>query len=375
MMHRPILRQLTTFLSLVFGTLILTSPLLAQNQTQPESPDWRQSLQEQHQFSFEMGYILIFQAASNTIDDASNLLSGSYDVGLVWTPWTGGTWELGFEGGQIISHNKNEDLSANVGSNLGINDDLDNQDIVLSTLFYSHSFADDTFILTLGKFNQSDFLDANEIANDETTQFLATALVNNLTIPFPDDGLGANLWVNLSDNVYVTAGFGDGNAVSTYQPFNTFADGDFFYGAEVGYINTAQLSGNYRLTLWHAQTPTDDGSGIAISIDQHITSNLVAFARWGMGDEKITDFDQFLSLGIGIESPFGRESDLFAIGMAWADPSDPAVDQETIVEAFYRYQLNELMQITPSVQAIINPAASTESDTVYVVGLRLQTTW
>jgi hypothetical protein len=33
--------------------------------------------------------------------------------------------------------------------------------------------------------------DGNSFANDQTTQFLNGALVNNPTIPFPDRGLGA----------------------------------------------------------------------------------------------------------------------------------------------------------------------------------------
>jgi porin len=163
--------------------------------------------------------------------------------------------------------------------------------------------------------------------------------------------------------------------VSTYSPFHTIDDGDFFYAAEVGYNNTAALSGTYRLMAWHNQTPDNDGSGLAISVDQHIADNLVAFARWGFGDDKVTDFEQFISAGLGIEAPFGRADDLFAVGMAWADPSDDTLDKETIVEAFYRYQLNDLMQLTPAVQAVLDPAESTQSGTVYVFSLRLQTTW
>ena len=102
------------------------------------------------------------------------------------------------------------------------------------------------------------------MANDETTQFLSTALVNNMTIPFPDDGLGVNLWANLSENVYVTAGFFDNNAVNTHSPFPSFAEGDYFYIGEVGFINTSDLSGNYRLTVWNSQTTDANGCGIAV---------------------------------------------------------------------------------------------------------------
>lgn len=323
----------------------------------------------------EMGYTLIFQMASDVEDDSNSLLSGSYDLGITWSPIQTGSLSIGIEGGQILSHNDDEDLGANVGSIMGINDDLDNLAIVLSGLAWTQSFYNDALVINIGKIQMSDFFDANEVANDETTQFLSTALVNNLTIPFPDDGLGINLWANLSENVYATFGMADNNAVGTYSPFKTVDEGDFFYAAELGYIHTGKHPGNYRLTVWHAQTPADDGNGIAISIDQHLTDNLVVFGRWGMGDEKIGDFEQFVSAGLGIESPFGRAGDLFAVGFAWANPSDITVDEETIVEAFYRYQLNDKMELTPSIQAVINPAASTDSATVYVAALRLQMTW
>ncbi|MBN4061254.1 carbohydrate porin [bacterium AH-315-I18] len=284
------------------------------------------------------------------------------------------------EGGQIISHNRAEDLSANIGSSMGINDDLDNQDAVLSELYYSHTFntsqkPENQFILTLGKIDQACFFDANEIANCGNSQFLATPLDNNMAIPFPDKGLGANLLLNLSENFYITTGMGDNHADARESGFTTISDGDFFYATELGFIKTHNRTGNYRLMVWHNQTITNDGNGIAISIDQHITDNLVLFTRWGMGDQAITDVQQFFSAGVGIVSPFGREEDLSGIGIAWANPSDDAIGEETIFEMFYRYQLNNLMHITPSLQAVIDPANATESDTVYVFSLRLQTTW
>ncbi|HAI14787.1 MAG TPA: hypothetical protein DCM28_23980 [Phycisphaerales bacterium] len=356
--------------------LTVTIPIGAQQvQTDNASSDWRSQLEDNHGLAFELGYTLIFQSASKTLDDSHSLLSGSYDFGIEWSPIENGVLAIGIEGGQIISNSRDEDLGANVGSIMGINDDLDNEDLVLSGFSWTQSFNDESWIITLGKISLSDFFDANEIANDETAQFLSTALVNNMTIPFPDDGLGINLWANLSEHFYATFGVADSNAVTTHTPFRTVVDGDFFYSAELGFINTADLTGNYRVMLWHAQTPGVDGSGVAISIDQHIASNLVVFARWGMADEQLGDFEQFASAGLGIESPFGREDCLAAIGVAWADPSDPTVDQETILEAFYRYQLNDMMHITPSIQAIFNPADSPQSDTVYVAGLRLQTTW
>ena len=369
-MKKKLFTQAFSILVVLF--LSLTS--YAQEQTPVEISDWRSKLSEDHNLSFELGYTLIFQGASRYVDRSPALLSGSYDFGLTWQVIPEGEFNFVLEGGQIISNNRHEDLSGNIGSSLGINDDLDNQDAVLSEVNYTHAFDDDQLIFTIGKIDQSAFFDANEIANDETAQFLATPLVNNMAIAFPDNGLGFNVLFNACENFYITGGMGDSNADARESGFTTL-EGDYFYGGEVGFINTSKLPGTYRLTFWHTQTPDENGSGIAVSIDQHITDNLVLFGRWGDADKDVSDFETFASAGIGITCPLGRENDLAAIGIAWADPSDNTLGKETIVEAFYRYQLNDLMHLTPGIQAVIDPADAPESDTVYVFSLRLQTTW
>jgi hypothetical protein len=157
-------------------------------------------LAEQWNFELELGYTLIYQYASDVIDPSDDLLSGSYDIAGLWTAfddddgkWGRGQLGLLVEGGQIISHNDDEDLSANIGSALGVNDDLDNTDIAVTELWWSHAWADEQVVLTLGKIDQTVFFDTNRIANDQTTQFLATPLVNNPSVAFPDNGLGVNL--------------------------------------------------------------------------------------------------------------------------------------------------------------------------------------
>ena len=311
-----------------------------------------------------------------------NLLSGSYDFAGTWTlidDATLGLGTLGFlvEGGQILSHNRGEDLSANVGSIFGINDDLDTTDIAVTELWWSHTLLGESLIITLGKLDQTVFFDANAIANDETAQFLATPLVNNAAVAFPDNGLGANVMLAPADWLYVTAGFGDANAIATHSGFNTLEGDDLFVAAELGF--TPEIDGlgggNYRVLGWHTHSGDADGAGFALSFDQHATAQLVPFFRYGCGDDEVADFEQFVSAGLGVEAPFGRTDDLFAIGLAWGDPSDDELDEETLFEMFYRIQLLANVTLTPDVQLILDPADSDDDGPVVVGGLRLQATF
>lgn len=70
----------------------------------------------------------------------------------------------------------------------------------ITELWYEHALLDDTLRVRLGKMDITGgfecrgcpvSFDGSLYANDETGQFLNSALVNNPTIPFPDKGLGA----------------------------------------------------------------------------------------------------------------------------------------------------------------------------------------
>jgi porin len=330
-------------------------------------------LAEEHHFTFEFGYTLISQAATRTVDDSAHTLtSGSYDLSALWTPvhTEFGQGSIGFhlEGGHILDRDHNEDLSTNVGSILGIRDDLDNQEIALTELWWVWSI-NQTRIFTLGKIDPTAYFDANRIANDETTQFLATPLVNNLAAPFPDYGLGAVAEFHPADWFYINIGASDARANGGETGFNTVGE-DWFYAGEFGFIlDLDGHQGVYRFTVWGVDSDRgEDGTGFSLSFDQEVADHVVPFFRYGYGD--VTDFRRSVSGGVGFEGLLGRADDLLAVGAVWADASDRALGAETLIEVFYRVQVAEWLQVTPDVQFVIDPAQGTGASVVF--GLRVQ---
>ena len=59
----------------------------------------------------------------------------------------------------------------------------------------------------------------------------------------------------------------------------------------------------------------------------------------------------------------------------WSKPSDLLPDQrsQSLVEAFYRIQLTDSMQLTPDIQVVFDPSTRSDTDSVVVIGLRLTT--
>jgi len=345
----------------------------------------RDFTEQKADLTFELGVTVVFQAASDTVgpgDPTPVLLSFSYDFAGAWTPidnerWGVGTFGWLVEGGRPIGVSRTTDLTENAGAIFSVNDDLDSEPIAVTELWYSHRFNDELIVITIGKIDQTVFFDANRVANDETAQFLATPLVNNPAIAFPDNGLGINLTVTPNELFYASFGVGDANAVATRSGFNSIEMEEFFIAGEVGFTPTLERlgPGAYRLIVWTTEFDGESGSGFAVSFDQEvepIADGFVVFFRFGVGDDDVVDFDVFVSAGFGIEGPCNRPDDMFGVGVAWGDPTDPMVDDETVIETFYRIQLTDTLTVTPDLQFILDPGANPARDVIVVAGVRLQ---
>ena len=63
---------------------------------------------------------------------------------------------------------------------------------------------------------------------------------------------------------------------------------------------------------------------------------------------------------------------MLGIGFARGKPSDPLRRTESLIEVYWRLQLNPFVSITPDVQLVVDPADNPDEDRIWVVGARLQ---
>lgn len=169
---------------------------------------------------------------------------------------------LGIENALFYMHAEGtwsrEDIdNTSVGSYFGVNGDFASREAFnLIEAWYQQSLWDNTFQFRIGKLDMTGgfeckgcpvSFDGNMYANDENTQFLNAALVNNPTIPFPDYGLGVVLHWNPVEDWYLSVGAADAQADKRETGFNTtFHDEDYFvYMAETG-ITPRMDSANAR---------------------------------------------------------------------------------------------------------------------------------
>ncbi|MCM8789691.1 MAG: carbohydrate porin [Candidatus Omnitrophica bacterium] len=311
----------------------------------------------------------------------------------------GGRAFLHLEAGQGAGLEDNLVLYSNV------NRDADNDNNVRVTEFwYEQRLFNDKVALAFGKLDPTAYFDQNEVANDETTQFLGRIFRNSPTLEFPDNTAGIRLaylpveWLELGYGVF------DGNS-----DWEKIAD-NLFNMAQVNFkTNFLNLPGNYRFygwnnnvyhTKWVDTEKTKEATyGFGLSFDQELIDIVTLFTRYGWQNPKVYNpnimatgdlnysLEHSWSTGLQVEGkPWGREKDVFAFAVGQVIPSkdykkyttqitDPKAKPEGHLEAYYRIFVNDHLSISPDFQYIWNPFGKDVADdtnSIFVGGMRAQ---
>ena len=285
---------------------------------------------------------------------------------------------------------------ASVSSAFGVNADaIGNQGTVVKELYYQGPVFGNSFTIMVGKIDFTGVFDATAYADDECTQFLNAALVDDPTIPFPDYSLGAVLNWDMTDSWYLMGGVADAQANGRETGFRTtFHDEDyFFYALETGITAT---NSTYRVGLWNDPQPKAnadgvknyrDDVGVYTSCDRMLHKEnadpedgqgLGVFARYGYAPSKRNDITNFFSAGFQYQGLFdGRDDDVLGAAFAHGSFSNTAAssypeDYENALEVYYNAQVAPWFNLSPSIQYVANPGGSNTATDALVFGLRAQ---
>ena len=292
-------------------------------------------------------------------------------------------------------------LYSNVNRDAG---DSDNG-VEVTELWYEQALFKEKAALTFGKLDPTAYFDNNEVANDETTQFLGRVFRNSPTIEFPDNTAGIRLsympieWLELGYGVF------DGNS-----DWEKIGDNLFNIGQVTFKTNFFNRPGNYRLLGWNNNVyhtkwldtakEKEAAYGFGLSFDQKLTDITTAFCRYGWQNPEVYNpgitatsgdnysLEQSWSAGLQVEGkPWGREKDVLAFAVGQIFPSDdykkagsstittPNAKTEGHLEAYYNIHINDHLSISPDFQYIWNPFGKDIADDtrpVFVYGLRSQ---
>jgi len=318
---------------------------------------------------------------------------------------------LHLEPGQGVGAENELSLYSNV--NRDQNDT--NANVPITELWYEHYLFKKQVALTAGKLDPVNYLDQNEYAHDETTQFLARIFKQNPAIEWPDDNtLGGRLIIAPEIVPYLSLEASYFNANNTYEQIfdRPFVSAQLnVKPSMLSDVDREQWDGNYRFYWWsndlkHAklvgagESPADDvkknNTGFGISADQMLTDTFGVFARFGWerpdlelvstnpnaaqceaswsGGAQMTGkywhrADDVLAFGIGQVFPGKHYKDAGVAGTGGA--------AEGHFELYYKCQLFKWLALTPDFQWVWNPHGVNhdylgDDNTIFVYGVRGQ---
>jgi len=285
--------------------------------------------------------------------------------------------EASFLGSPGLNYNPSvEVITRNVGSVSTLNGNIYPFGAALDESILKFVSQSTRFVAGIGKVDLSNRFDTNRVANDSFQQFIAFALENNLSIPWPVyGGLGGFGRVHFGEHAYLSVGAAASVVDRAFRFGENLGDGNWIEMAELGAkVQVPWLGlGHYRLTPWHAEFPGGEGWGVGVNFDQALGHpDVVSFFRFGYGEPSATPIRTFVSGGVSWLRPFGRDNESAGIGFAWSDPSPgQGFQDETLVEFFYRFAILPWIHISPDLQIVYHPANDPKRTTVFVPGIRL----
>ena len=131
-----------------------------------------------------------------------------------------------------------------------------------------------------------------------------------------------------------------------------------------------------------------DDTGFYISCDQMLKrenteddQGLGAFFRYGYAPSRANDVTQFFSFGFQYTGLFeDRDEDVLGVGFAHGTLADTAKmtyndDYEAVGELYYNAKVTDYLNISPSIQYVMNPGGSQAVSDAVVLGVRAQITF
>jgi len=222
--------------------------------------------------------------------------------------------------------------------------------------------------ITAGRLDLTNYFDANAFANDESTQFISDALVNNQMLGLAVNGTGAAAEFDAKNGFRLKFGLQQSNTEAT-----NLSD-SMFTLSEVGYTFTpfSLPEGTYR--VWFRTDNSSDAAiqkGVGLSFDQKLSPAVGLFARFGQQEVETGGHDRFYSAGVSFQKGFiFNPEDSWGVG--YSQMNTVVGGQEKLVEGYYNFLLTEKLRLSFHLTGVVDSPEGAPKFGYLFPGVRLQ---
>ncbi len=353
--------------------------------------DWKRRVKEERGVAFGTSLYLLYQKASDSLPgEEDDALGHIFRYQGKWTVFQRDNGNKGQLVWRLESRSQVGGFQApgSLGGATGIkalvpgfayNEKFEFDIPVLSWIQY---FANGRAGFDVGRLAFDVYLDAFPF------QTLSKGSMNRSSIynpTLPTTGLGALGGVVkgfVTDNIWLGAQMYDANAVNGEFSPDTVEAGEWIRAVEIGYTPSFAQRGTNRVqfTYWEkdarTKAGTPKGSGWALSAASKLNDYMFPFFRYGHSDGGggVAAKDA-VSAGVQLTQDF---DEIWTIAVGWANPSSktfgPGLDDETLIETSYKFQLAKNFSLTPNLQLVFNPAGNPGESSIWIFGFRVMLT-
>jgi len=353
--------------------------------------DWKRRVNEERGVAFGTSLYLLYQKASDSLpgkeDDALGQIFRYQGKWTVFQRDNGNRGQLAWRL-ESRSHVGGFQAPGSLGGATGIkalvpgfayNEKFEFDVPVLSWIQH---FANGRAGFDVGRLAFDVYLDAFPF------QTLSKGSLNRSSIynpTLPTTGLGAIGGVVkgfVTDNIWLGAQMYDANAVNGEFDPDTVTEGEWIRAVEIGYTPSLAQRGTNRvqLTYWEkdarTKAGTPKGSGWALSAASKLNDTMFPFFRYGHSDGGGgVAAEDAVSAGVEFTQDF---DEIWTIALGWANPSSktfgPGLDDETLIETSYKFQLAKNFSLTPNLQLVFNPAGNPSESSIWIFGVKVMLT-
>jgi Carboxypeptidase regulatory-like domain len=220
--------------------------------------------------------------------------------------------------------------------------------------------------ISAGRLDLTNYFDRNAFANDETSQFISDALVNNPALGLAVNGVGVAGVYDPKNGFAFKAGLQQSNneATNLSEALYTLAEVDYL-------ARPPGLSeGNYRVWFRNDNTTGSNRGAVGASADQKFTHLFGVFGRYGTAEHD-DGRDHFYSVGFQIQNGVVFNP-LDYWGVGYAQTNLNAGDHERLAEGYYNFKISEKLRLSFHLQHVFE-APTGQGETKFILpAIRLQ---
>lgn len=223
--------------------------------------------------------------------------------------------------------------------------------------------------VSLGRLDLTSIFDRNAAANDETSQFLSDALVNNPVLGLSSNGAGLAAVFDPRKSWNFKFGVQQSNPDATNLSEAVYSLAEVGYRARPSFLG----EGNYRLWYRTDNSTGQQKTGYGVSLDQKLNAAVTVFGRYGSAESTASKRgrDRFASAGLQLKTNWVLNPlDVWGIGYSQLDLATRA--NEKLFEAFYNMHLSEKLHISFHLQDVAETEAAGTKRSYILPGLRFQ---